>query len=187
MKLPQHLSLSNEHYTPSLYIEGARSVMGGIDLDPASCVEAQQTVKATEFYALPQDGLLLPWRGRIWCNPPYGFRDPETRTPNKKVWTQRLLSAYEEQEIEQAFFLVTASTGDAWFQPLWAHWLCFPRRIKFKVPKGGNAHNNPGSSVIAYLGPNTQAFDRIFSELGRVVPPCRAFEPTQLRLFQGVA
>lgn len=185
MAIPQHSSKSNEHYTPKRFIEGARVVMGGIDLDPASCPEAQQTVQARAFYSLPQDGLLLPWQGRVWCNPPYGWRDPETRTSNKKVWTERLVSAYEDGEIDQACLLVTASTGDKWFQSLWAYWLCFPRRIKFNVPKGGNGNNNPGSSVIAYLGPNTQTFDRIFSELGRVVPPCRAFEPTQLRLFGG--
>ncbi|MCZ6745377.1 MAG: hypothetical protein O7D31_11990 [Alphaproteobacteria bacterium] len=39
-----------ESYTPTKYIEAAREVMGGIDLDPASNMHAQKTVKATEWY-----------------------------------------------------------------------------------------------------------------------------------------
>jgi hypothetical protein len=39
-----------EWYTKPAYIEAARRVLGGIDLDPASCDLAQQTVKATAFY-----------------------------------------------------------------------------------------------------------------------------------------
>jgi hypothetical protein len=44
-------SLSNEHYTPPRYIEAARTVLGNIDLDPASCVEANAWVKADAFYS----------------------------------------------------------------------------------------------------------------------------------------
>ena len=29
-------------------------------------------IPATNHYALPQDGLSLPWVGKVWCNPPYG-------------------------------------------------------------------------------------------------------------------
>lgn len=61
----------NEWYTPSLYIEAARQVMGGIDLDPASCAVADQTVKATNYFSQEEDGLAQTWHGRVWCNPPF--------------------------------------------------------------------------------------------------------------------
>ena len=70
--IPQHLSKTNEHYTPKHVVETSRTVMGDIDLDPASCVEANETVKAKRAYMLPDDGLELPWRGRVFCNPPGG-------------------------------------------------------------------------------------------------------------------
>ena len=51
--------------------------MGGIDLDPASCAEANKIVQAKQFYSQRDDGLKQPWFGRIWLNPPYGRFAPK--------------------------------------------------------------------------------------------------------------
>jgi hypothetical protein len=60
-----------ERYTPAKYIEIARTVMGTIDVDPASCEMAQKIVKATTFFTVKDDGLNKEWIGNIWLNPPY--------------------------------------------------------------------------------------------------------------------
>jgi len=52
-----HVSVDRNWYTPELYIEMAREVMGGIDLDPASDEEAQKVVKAERFFDKEADGL----------------------------------------------------------------------------------------------------------------------------------
>jgi hypothetical protein len=47
--------------------------LGPFDLDPCAAPEPRPWPTATEHYALPRDnGLELPWKGRVWCNPPYG-------------------------------------------------------------------------------------------------------------------
>ena len=61
---------SAEHYTPSVYVEAARSVLGAIDLDPASCAAANRTVQAARYYDKVDDGLAQPWHGRVFVNPP---------------------------------------------------------------------------------------------------------------------
>ena len=46
--------------------------LGEFDLDPC-CPVGVPWETAKEFYSLDrgQDGLLLPWHGRVWLNPPY--------------------------------------------------------------------------------------------------------------------
>lgn len=46
--------------------------LGNFDLDPCSPNNLQWKT-AANFYSLEnnEDGLLLPWEGRIWLNPPY--------------------------------------------------------------------------------------------------------------------
>lgn len=94
--IAQHSSASNEHYTPREYVEAARHTLLGITLDPASCVSANETVRAVRFFAQMDDapddysvskycgdrvvcdGLSVPWTtpgfaaSRVFLNPPGG-------------------------------------------------------------------------------------------------------------------
>ena len=42
---------------------------GPFDLDPAASVG---NAKCPHFYTAAENGLLRPWTGRVWLNPPYG-------------------------------------------------------------------------------------------------------------------
>ena len=53
--------------TPPEIIEA----LGPFDLDPCAA-PGQPWTTAEHQYAPPQDGLQLPWFGRVWLNPPYG-------------------------------------------------------------------------------------------------------------------
>jgi hypothetical protein len=60
-----------EWFTPPGIIALAVEVMGAIDLDPASCALANETVGAKVFHSLDDDGLKQDWHGRIWLDLPY--------------------------------------------------------------------------------------------------------------------
>src|SRR5258707_12771286 len=128
----QHSSKSTEWYTPARYIEAARLVLGAIDLDPASCEAANQTVKAAHYFSPADDGLARPWHGRIWLNPPYG--KPHGKS-GQELWTRKLLAEHEAGHFDQAVVLVNAATETRWFAPLWNFPICSPdHRIRFSSP-----------------------------------------------------
>jgi len=58
----------DEWLTPPEIIEA----LGPFNLDPCS-PENRPWDTASKHYSLPHDdGLLMPWEGRVWLNPPYG-------------------------------------------------------------------------------------------------------------------
>jgi len=155
-------SLTNEWYTPAEYIDAARRVMGAIDLDPASCEEANATVQAGQFYSEADPGLGHQWKGRVWLNPPYGRLAGE--------FVVNLAREYDAGRVTAAVTLVNAHCTDtSWFRPLWDHTLCFTHgRLNFgagTASRGGSTHG----SVFAYLGPDPAAFAAEFARYGAVV------------------
>jgi hypothetical protein len=75
----RHSSEANEHYTPACIVEPARATLGGFDLDPASCVEANARVRAEGIFLYEDDGYSQPWWGRVFVNPPGGLSDDRQR------------------------------------------------------------------------------------------------------------
>lgn len=150
---------SNEWYTPAKYIEAARAVMQGIDLDPASCEMANRTVKAARYYTKQDDGLKKEWSGNIWLNPPFSAQ---------AVWTQKAITEYTRGCAKQIILLLQAATERVWFQPLWEYVLCFSNhQIIFYRPNASPYHIYHGT-CFAYLGSHEEAFIRIFASFGRI-------------------
>jgi len=162
-----------EWYTPAIYIKSARTVMGDIDLDPATCAEAQATVKARQFFTKETDGLAQKWHGRVWLNPPYG-RDEDGESTVAK-WVHKVVTAYISREIEQAVILVN-NTGDrAWFDELWPFPICVTsKRIKFYGPNNTNGNPTVGNAFV-YLGENVPGFVEEFEQYGPINFSTRMF------------
>lgn len=173
--IPQHLSNSVEHPTPLFIVEAAREVMGGIDLDPASCTAANEVVRALTYYALPHDGLTFDWYGRVFLNPPGGksgkdWGERYKSRSNAVVWWRKLLDEYFEGHCSEAIFvgfnldILQASQGQEEWPDVLKFPLCVPsKRIAFtgKDPTHGN--------VIVYLpNLNRHKFEAAFRDIGSV-------------------
>lgn len=157
----------NEWYTPAKYIEAAKQVMGSIDLDPASCALANETVKADTYYSKENNGLELPWFGNVWLNPPF---NKEHGKSTAEKWSIRLIESYQTGAIEQAILLAPGQTASKWFQSLWNYPLCFANHhIKFYCPQLQKYKGQRDCTFMAYLGPNEQRFTEIFSQFGTIV------------------
>lgn len=158
-------SKSNEWYTPAQYPDAAREVMGAIDLDPASTVHANRTIRATRFYTIEDDGLAQPWAGRLWVNPPYGKEHGES---NAARWSSRLVAEYDAGRVTEAVLLVNAAMGNRWWAPLKRFPICFPERIHFESPEG-EKDQPTNSNALIYLGPQVLRFADIFGRFGEVL------------------
>lgn len=155
---------NNEWYTPPEYIEAARRVMGGIDLDPATSEVANLTVQAGKIFTSEDNGLEKDWPvGRIWMNPPYA-------QPLIGQFSERI--AQEAIRGSEAIVLVNNATETAWFQAMASvcSGICFPKgRIKYHTPNGGPAKTPLQGQAFVYFGDNFDEFYDVFSNFGLVV------------------
>lgn len=150
----------NEWYTPGYIIEAAKNTMGSIDLDPATSLKANETVKAEQIFTKEDNGLTQKWSGNIWMNPPY---------------SQGLMSEFSDKlinelgNIDQACVLVNNATETNWFQNLLAEcdYVCFLKgRVKYLDYTGTVANSPLQGQAILYFGGNIKEFFNNFYDLG---------------------
>lgn len=173
MTIVQHSSQSSDWFTPARYAEAAREVMGDIDLDPASCVEANAAIGARKFFTPEDDGLAQPWHGRVFLNPPYGRTTLNGVVRSSvEVWTHKLRHEFSIGNVSEAILLVNATPAQRWFQALWQWPICFPNhRIRFwRVDSVNKAPTHSNCFVaIGYRADLPNDFIRHFSEFGPIV------------------
>jgi ParB family chromosome partitioning protein len=155
-------STGNEWWTPKEYIESVRKVLGVIDLDPASCKEANAVIQAKQIYTESDSGLNHPWHGRVFMNPPY--------SANKK-FAEYMGSEYSTGHVKEAIILLGAHAIETkWFASYWDYVLCFTgHRIKFNTPTGPAVAGNIAGSVFIHMGKDSHKFAEEFNKHGYVV------------------
>lgn len=151
-----------EWYTPVEYIESSRTVLGNIELDPASSKVAQRTVKANKFFTLDDDGLSKPWRGRVFLNPPYA-------SDLIQRFVEKLCEHFAAKDVDAAILLTNNATETKWFQSaaIYASAMCFPAgRIRF-IDEQGNAGGAPlQGQAFTYFGSKPASFRKEFKQFG---------------------
>ena len=129
------------------------------DLDPCHPVKCIPWVPARVTYSEINNGLLMPWFGTVWLNPPYGA---ET-----KKWLAKMA------EHGDGVALVFARTDCAWFHDYIPHadrTLFLKKRVRFVdgtgVTKGSGAGS--GSMLVAWGGVGSSALENM-RDLGYLV------------------
>jgi hypothetical protein len=163
---------NDEYFTPLEIVESARNVLGGIDLDPASSLIANQRIGATRIFTLAEDGLSQPWAGRVWMNHPFG------KGSNKR-WISKLCAEYASGRVAAAVCISFASTSEQWFRPLLNLPQCFLwRRTNYFLPDSSLKRGVTKGSVVTYFGLSVERFAQEFSKLGTVKIQCGASKET---------
>lgn len=109
---PQLSSESNEWYTPPPIVELSRRVLGGIDLDPASCAWSNyHLIRATRWIGMEENGRVVPWGSpdapvSVFLNPP-GGKDGVGRAARSMaaVWWERLMAERARGALRHAIFV----------------------------------------------------------------------------------
>jgi len=154
-----------EWYTPAETVEAARRAMGGIDLDPASCEFANETVQAPQFYTADDDGLAKPWTGNVFLNPPF-------KMPLIAQFVEKLCDEYEAGNVDQAVLLTNNGTDAKWWHRALsvACVVCFTKgRLPFYDASGIGPAPTHGQTLF-YFGPHKGDFAAAFNSIGLCVP-----------------
>lgn len=119
------------------------AALGAFELDPCSPV-GRPWATAVRHLTVEDDGLEVPWSGRVWCNPPYSTLEP---------WLAKMAAH------GHGTALTFARTDTAWFHRWVWHeataLLFLAGRITFCESDGTPAkkgHNSGGPSVLIAYG-----------------------------------
>jgi len=123
---------SDEWFTPCRIVQP----LGIFDLDPAAGPMNHATRNFRAVHG--EDGLALPWEGRVWLNPPYS---------NVHLWLEKMAAH------GNGIALVNARPETQWFQKTAAGataLLFLKGRIKFLRPDSEPTNPTVGSVLVAW-------------------------------------
>lgn len=135
--------------------------LGTFDTDPCAPEENPTWTNTRIAYTEADNGLIQPWGGRVWLNPPYG------RGIDK--WLQHMaehVTHHNGSGIALIFARTDTKAWQDWVFP-YAHSILWVRkRLRFYTPDGEEGYTTAGapSALIAYTPEDT----KILSESGIV-------------------
>ena len=98
-----------------------------------------ENAKCKEYYTPEADGLSQPWRGRVWCNPPYGREIGQ--------WVQKAYLSALNGDADMIVMLLPARTDTRWFHD-YIYNKAETRFVKGRLKFGGSANAAPFPSMV---------------------------------------
>jgi hypothetical protein len=116
--------------------------LGVFDLDPCAAPSPRPWPTAQRHFELPEDGLSLPWKGRVWLNPPYD--------ENIGKWMEKM--ALHGSGIALIFARTEIEVWQRWVWPYADKILFIAGRLSFYFPDGTKGKGSSGapSTLISY-------------------------------------
>ena len=120
----EHRSESSEWGSPPPLLAGLQRLFGPFDLDTACGNPA--FAKAPWFYGPAQNGLLQPWFGHAFTNPPWAKDDGNA---NMAAWLAKARAERDAARIRQATMLLPCRPDTKWYR----------------------SHVHPGASIVLLI------------------------------------
>jgi hypothetical protein len=131
--------INDEWLTPPEIIQE----LGPFDTDPCSPIKRPWST-ATTHYTIEDNGLLLPWHGFVWYNPPY--------SREAIIWIERL--AIHNNGIALIFARTETDLFHKFVWPIASSVLFIKGRLWFRKVDGTKANSTGGApSVLIGYGP----------------------------------
>lgn len=158
---------SNSWYTPAKYLDSARNVLGGFDLDPFTSDLANKTVKAKHIFTVDNSAFGVSWgkHKSCWMNPPYGAGICGASV-------RKFIEEFEAGAFKQGIVLTNSSTDTKWFKALAskASAICFTdHRISFDSPDKKEKSSNTKGQCFFYFGKQKAKFANEFRKYGLIL------------------
>ena len=159
---------SDSWFTPRIYTEMVREVLGDIELDPFSSETANRHIKAKRYFDVNSNAFEQVWfqgQGRVFMNPPYSRKLIDASV-------DLFLENWLSESISQAVVLVNNATETKWFQSLLreSSAVCMPdRRISFETNDGKHISGNTRGQVFFYFGQKIFRFEEVFKRVGVIL------------------
>ena len=126
-----------------------RYAAGGFDTDP--CTEADNHLGCRVAYTEEENGLMQPWLGSVFVNPPFSHIAP---------WVETAIEEVLQRRVDVVVMLLPSRTDQAWWHDLEQHAeLMVPirGRVQFGAPAGVKASSNREPCVVWVLRPQLVA------------------------------
>lgn len=99
-----------------------------------------ENAKCEKFYTIDDNGLSQPWKGVVWCNPPYG---KQIGSWVRKAWLSSAVGS-------TIVMLLPARTDTRWFHDyIYKKERVEVRFVKGRLKFGGSKNSAPFPSMVA--------------------------------------